>query len=117
MSEKKARKGPVRREPAKEDRWELKLYVAGKTPRSNTAFENLKRICEEYLKGRYQITVIDLNENPEIAFRDQIVVTPTVIRKLPPPLRKIIGDLSKKEKVLVGLDMLPRPVGEVSNGF
>ena len=96
--------------------WELKLYISGKTPKSVLAIENLKNICEEHLKGRYRITVIDLQKNPEVAFREQIVVTPTVIRELPPPIRKIIGDLSRKEKVLVGLDILARPIGEVSHG-
>lgn len=96
--------------------WELKLYVTGKTLRSMTAVENLKQICEEHLKGRYRVTVIDLKENPEAAFREQIVATPTLIRELPPPLRKIIGDLSRKEKVLVGLDLLPCQAGEVSHG-
>lgn len=115
MTEKEKKKQTSRGKSAKETFWELKLYVAGKTTRSATAIENLKKICEEHLKGCYRITVIDLKEQPAIAFQEQIVVTPTVIRELPPPLRRIIGDLSRKEKVLVGLDLIPRPVGEVSN--
>ncbi|MGA3175153.1 MAG: circadian clock KaiB family protein [Syntrophorhabdales bacterium] len=88
--------------------WELRLYVAGQTPRAITAFENLKKLCEEHLCGRYHIEVIDLLKNPQLAQGDQIVAVPTLVRKLPPPLRKIIGDLSNTERVLVGLDMKPR---------
>jgi circadian clock protein KaiB len=88
--------------------WELRLYVAGQTPKSITAFSNLKRICEEHLKGKYRIEVIDLVENPKLAAGDQILAIPTLVRKLPEPVRKIIGDLSNKERVLVGLDLLPR---------
>ncbi len=86
----------------------LRLYVAGQTPKSLTAFANLKRICEEHLAGRYRIEVIDLLEHPKLAKGDQIFAIPTLVRKLPPPLRKIIGDLSNTEKVLVGLDIRPR---------
>ena len=93
--------------------WELKLYIAGRTLRSNTAVANLNTICQEYLKGRYRITVIDLKQHPEIAFKKQIVATPTVIKELPLPLRKIIGDLSQKERVLAGLDLIPGPSGDV----
>lgn len=89
-------------------RWNLRLYVAGQTPRSLTAFKNLKDICEEYLKGKYQIEVIDLMENPTLARGDQILAVPTLVRKLPQPIRKIIGDLSNTERVLVGLDIQPR---------
>lgn len=89
-------------------RWNLRLYVAGQTPRSMTAFQNLKNICEEYLKGQYHIEVIDLMENPTLARGDQILAIPTLVRKLPQPIRKIIGDLSNTEKVLVGLDIQPR---------
>ena len=89
-------------------RWNLRLYVAGQTPRSITAFKNLKDICEEYLKGTYQIEVIDLMENPTLARGDQILAVPTLVRKLPQPIRKIIGDLSNTERVLVGLDIQPR---------
>lgn len=87
--------------------WELRLYVAGQTPKSLAAFANLKRICEEYLDGQYQIEVIDLLQNPQLAREDQILAIPTLVRKLPEPLRKIIGDLSNKERVLVGLDVRP----------
>ena len=90
------------------NRWNLRLYVAGQTPRSVSAFRNLKEICEEYLKGQYHIEVIDLMENPTLARGDQILAVPTLVRKLPQPIRKIIGDLSNTEKVLVGLDIQPR---------
>jgi circadian clock protein KaiB len=89
--------------------WELRLYVAGQTPKSLAAFANLKRICEEHLYGQYQIEVIDLMENPHLAREDQILAIPTLVRKLPEPLRKIIGDLSNKERVLLGLDVRPIP--------
>ena len=89
-------------------RWNLRLYVAGQTPRSLSAFNNLKEICEEYLKGKYHIEVIDLMENPTLARGDQILAIPTLVRKLPQPIRKIIGDLSNTERVLVGLDIQPR---------
>jgi len=89
-------------------RWNLRLYVAGQTPRSMTAFQNLKNICEEYLKGQYHIEVVDLMENPTLARGDQILAVPTLVRKLPQPIRKIIGDLSNTERVLVGLDIQPR---------
>ncbi len=89
-------------------RWNLRLYVAGQTPRSLTAFKNLKDICEEYLKGKYHIEVVDLMENPTLARGDQILAVPTLVRKLPQPIRKIIGDLSNTERVLVGLDIQPR---------
>ena len=89
-------------------RWNLRLYVAGQTPRSLSAFKNLKEICEEYLKGKYHIEVVDLMENPTLARGDQILAVPTLVRKLPQPIRKIIGDLSNTERVLVGLDIQPR---------
>ena len=85
--------------------WQLRLYVAGQTPKSLTAFANLKAICETHLKGRYRIEVIDLMEQPELAAGDQILALPTLVRKLPQPMRKIIGDLSDTERVLVGLDL------------
>ena len=88
--------------------WELRLYVAGQTPRAITAFANLRRICEEHLKDKYRIEVIDLLLNPQLARGDQILAVPTLVRKLPVPVRKIIGDLSNTERVLVGLDMRPR---------
>jgi circadian clock protein KaiB len=88
--------------------WDLRLYVAGQTPKSLTAFENLKKICDEHLAGQYQIEVIDLLEQPQLARGDQIIALPTLVRKLPEPIRKIIGDLSNTERVLVGLDLRPR---------
>ena len=88
--------------------YNLRLYVAGQTPRSLRAFANLRDICDKHLAGRYTIEVIDLLENPQLAQGDQILAIPTLVRKLPPPLRKIIGDLSNTEKVLVGLDLKPR---------
>ena len=89
------------------DNWVLRLYVAGKTPKALTAFANLKMICENQLKGKYSIEVIDLLVNPKLGVEDQILALPTLIRKLPVPVRKIIGDLSDTERVLVGLDLLP----------
>ncbi len=91
----------------KEDFWELRLYVAGQTPKSVTALVNLKKYCEQYLNGRYKIEVIDLIKNPQLAEGDQIFAIPTLVRKVPEPIRKIIGDLSNQEKVLVGLDIKP----------
>jgi circadian clock protein KaiB len=90
------------------EHWNLRLYVAGQTPRSLTAFKNLKDICEQYLQGQYHIEVIDLMENPTLARGDQILAIPTLVRKLPEPIRKIIGDLSNTERVLVGLDIQPQ---------
>jgi circadian clock protein KaiB len=94
-------------------KWDLKLYVAGQTPKSLQAFGNLKRICEEHLAGEYHIEVIDLRKNPQLAKGDQILALPTLVRKLPEPVRKIVGDLSNTERVLVGLDLRPRAVSEV----
>ena len=93
---------------SKEPTWELRLYVAGQTAKSLQAFANLKRICEEHLGGRYQIEVVDLMKNPELAKGDQIFALPTLVRKLPEPVRKIIGNLSNTERVLVGLDLRTR---------
>ncbi len=90
-----------------EKAWELRLYVAGQTPRSLAAFANLKRICEDHLAGQYHIEIIDLVQNPTLARGDQILAIPTLVRKLPTPVRKIIGDLSNTERVLVGLDLRP----------
>jgi len=87
------------------DRYMLRLYVAGQTPKCITAFANLKRICEKHLAGKYEIDVIDLLVNPELARGDQILALPTLVRRLPEPVKKIIGDLSNTEKVLVGLDI------------
>lgn len=88
--------------------YELRLYVAGKTLKSVVALENLQKICEEHLKGKYSIEVIDLLEKPQLAEGDQILAIPTLVKKVPEPVRKIIGDLSNVEKVLVGLDIRPR---------
>ncbi|MFL5808160.1 MAG: circadian clock protein KaiB [Flavisolibacter sp.] len=87
--------------------WELRLYIAGNTPKSVTALKNLKKYCEEHLKGRYKIEVIDLLAQPQLASGDQILAVPTLVRKVPVPIRKIIGDLSNEEKVLVGLNIRP----------
>jgi circadian clock protein KaiB len=92
---------------SKPEMWNLRLYVAGQTPKSIAAFANLKKICEEHLKGKYTIEVVDLMENPKLAKGDQILAIPTLVRKLPPPIRKIIGDLSNTDRVLVGLDLYP----------
>ncbi|MGB2610300.1 MAG: circadian clock KaiB family protein, partial [Isosphaeraceae bacterium] len=88
-------------------RVELRLYVAGQTSRSLAAIDNLRRICEKNLKGRYTIEVIDLVQTPQLARADQIVAIPTLVKQLPPPLRRIIGDLSNSERVLIGLDIRP----------
>ena len=104
----KARKRPAagaRSRPGKV--WQLRLYVAGQTPKSIAAFSNLKRICESHLSGQYSIEVIDLVEQPELSRGDQILAIPTLVRKLPQPVRKIIGDLSDSDRVLVGLQLRP----------
>ena len=90
------------------ERWDLRLYVAGQTARAIAAFANLQKICEEHVPGQYRIEVIDLLKHPQLARGDQILAVPTLVRKLPQPVRKIIGDLSNTEKVLVGLDLRPR---------
>jgi len=102
--------GEDRALPERENRefWELRLYIAGRTMKADRAIENLNQICQEHLTGKYRIEVIDLLENPELAKGDEIIAIPTLIRRLPPPLRKIIGDLSQTERVLVGLDIRPR---------
>jgi circadian clock protein KaiB len=92
------------------NKWNLRLYVAGQTPKSIAAFSNLKRVCEDHLPGKYDIEVVDLLKNPQLAQGDQIVAIPTLVRKLPEPVRKIIGDLSNTERVLVGLQLRPRKV-------
>ncbi|HEY4592009.1 MAG TPA: circadian clock KaiB family protein [Thermoanaerobaculia bacterium] len=89
-------------------KWNLRLYVAGQTPKSVMALANLKRICDEHMNGEYSVEVIDLMENPQLARRDQIVAIPTLVRELPSPLKRIIGDLSNTERVLVGLDVVAR---------
>jgi circadian clock protein KaiB len=106
----KPKSAPPKTRPDKSpsDVFLLRLYVAGQTPKSMAAFVNLKKICEEHLAGRYQIEVIDLLENPQLARGDQILAIPTLVRKLPEPVRKIIGDLSNTERVLIGLDLLSR---------
>lgn len=90
------------------ERWELRLYVAGQTVNSVKALDNLKKLCEKHMAGQYHIEVIDLIRNPKLARGDQIIAVPTLVRKLPVPVRKIIGDLSDTERVLVGLDLRPR---------
>jgi circadian clock protein KaiB len=102
-NETRSKKGKNEEDPGEE--WILRLYVAGQTPNSLTAFENLKKICEEHMECRYRIEVIDLLKNPQLAKDHQIVAVPTLIRKLPTPVKKIIGNLSNTEKVLVGLDL------------
>jgi circadian clock protein KaiB len=87
--------------------WELRLYVAGQTPKCLAAFANLKRLCEAHLSGAYRIEVVDLLKNPQLAHGDQILAIPTLVRKLPEPMKKIIGDLSNTERVLIGLDLRP----------
>ena len=87
--------------------YRLRLYVAGQTPRSLSAFTNLKKICDEHLKGRYELEIVDLLQKPQLARGDQILAIPTLVRRLPEPVKKIIGDLSNTERVLVGLDLRP----------
>jgi circadian clock protein KaiB len=89
------------------DFWRLRLYIAGQTPNSMAAIDNLKKICEEKLRGKYRIEVVDLLEKPQLAKGDQIIAIPTLVRRLPPPVKKIIGNLSKTESVIVGLDLQP----------
>ncbi|PTX95162.1 circadian clock protein KaiB [Spartobacteria bacterium LR76] len=91
--------------PPEAETFSLRLYVAGQTPKSLTAFANLKRLCEEHLPGQYRIEVIDLVKNPHLAQADQIVALPTLVRKLPEPIKRIVGDLSNSEKVIVGMDI------------
>lgn len=98
-------KGKKAKTDATEGLWKLRLYVAGQTQNSITAFANLKKICEEHLAGKYRIEVIDLLKNPQLAKGDQIIAIPTLVRTLPKPIRKVIGDLANTERVLVGLDI------------
>jgi circadian clock protein KaiB len=104
-----AKAGQEKRHLAKEDhgetRWNLRLYVAGQTPKSLAAFSNLKRLCDEHLPGRYSIEVVDLVKQPHLAVNDQIVALPTLIRKLPEPIKRVVGDLSNTERVIVGMDL------------
>ena len=102
----KASASPSRRKPASST-YRLKLYVAGQTPRSLAAVANLQKLCEEHLAGKYSIELVDLLRNPQLARGDQIVAIPTLVRRLPPPIKKIIGDLSNTERVLVGLQLRP----------
>jgi circadian clock protein KaiB len=106
---KAAPKRKVARKLSKRDQewWELRLYVAGQTAMGMRAFENLEKICEEHLQGRYRIEVVDLLVNPTLARGDQILAVPTLVRQLPPPMKKIIGDFSNAERVLVGLNLRP----------
>lgn len=101
---------PAATEAAEENYWELRLYVAGQTAKSTAALANLKKYCAQHLEGRYRLEVIDLLVNPQLAEGDQILAIPTLVRKVPVPIRKIIGDLSDEERVLVGLDI--RPAGD-----
>jgi len=107
MKAKEVSKDPGQLQNQVNDIWLLRLYIAGRTPRAMAAFTNLKSICEEQLEGKYEIEVIDLIENPKLCHDDQIFAVPTLVRKLPEPMRKIIGDLSNTERVLVGLDLKP----------
>jgi circadian clock protein KaiB len=95
--------------PPDNERWDLRLYVAGQTDKSLRAISNLNRICKEHLEGRYSIQVIDLLQHPQLAAGDQILALPTLVRRLPAPVKKILGDLSNQERVLVGLDIRPAP--------
>ena len=103
-------KSSIKKKTAKPDQSDffiLRLYIAGQTPNSMTAIANLKKICEEKLQGKYRIEVVDLLEKPQLAKGDQIIAIPTLVRRLPPPVKKIIGNLSKTESVIVGLDLQP----------
>ena len=101
------KKAKTKKRTGPEELWDLRLYVAGQTPKSLAAFANLKRICEEHLAGKYKIEIIDLMKNPQLARGDQILAIPTLVRRLPPPIKKLIGDLSNTERVIVGLDIRP----------
>ena len=110
IKNKKEKMSRQKKQPVKpaSDRWDLRLYVAGETPKAGTAFKNLRCICEEKLKGKYNINVIDLLKNPQIARDDQILAVPTLVRKSPLPVRNVIGDLSNTERVLIGLGIIER---------
>jgi len=99
------KKPPAKR--ARRDFWELRLYIAGLSPNSVAAIANLKKICEDQLKGKYRVEVVDLLEKPQLAKGDQIIAIPTLVRRLPPPVKKIIGNLSNTERALIGLDIQP----------
>ncbi len=110
MSAKSARQTrKPRKSKATAEFFDLRLYIAGQTPRSLAALANLQRICDEHLEGRYRLEVIDLVERPQLARGDQIFALPTLVRKLPEPIRRLVGDLSDTERALVGLDLRPRP--------
>jgi circadian clock protein KaiB len=104
MKKRAARNGKDRRNPPK-DFWNLRLYIAGETSRSVAALTNLQQICDQHLQGKFHVEVVDLLKNPHLAEGDQILAVPTLVRRLPPPLKKIIGDLSNTQRVLVGLDL------------
>lgn len=114
MKRVRAKTGARMRSERREAEWELRLYVAGQTARSVSALANLERICEEHLKGAYRIEVIDVLRNPRLAAGDQILALPTLVRRLPQPMKKIIGDLSDEARVLIGLDLRVR--GAAANG-
>lgn len=103
----KKKPSPATGQVNEENYWRLRLYIAGQTPKSRKALENLTRLCDSHLPGRHELEVIDLLDEPERASGDQILAVPTLVRKLPSPIRKIIGDLSNEERTLVGLDILP----------
>jgi len=113
MAEHRDASGDFEKALSKNDResYLLRLYVAGTTPRSMQAITNLKKICDEYLKGYCDLEIIDIYQKPDMARKDQIVAMPTLVKKLPPPLKRIIGDLSNKDKVLVGLDLIEKEQG------
>jgi len=108
LMKKESTSGTLKKKNTPEKAWELRLYVAGHTPKSIKAFDNLKKICEEHLPLQYHIEVIDLVKSPQLAKGDQILAVPTLVRKLPQPMKKIIGDLSDTVRVLVGLDLRPK---------
>jgi len=101
-------------ENAGSERYELRLYIAGTTPASSKSVENLRAICEEHLKGRYELMVIDVFQQPVLAKNEQIIAVPTLIKKIPAPLRRIVGDLSNEQRVLVGLDLKPKENGQAA---
>jgi circadian clock protein KaiB len=112
----KAMENPRMQTPGAETKWDLRLYVAGQSPKSLAAFMNLKKFCEAHLPGQYRIEIVDLMENPERAQSDQILAIPTLVRKLPEPIRKIIGDLSNTDRVLVGLDLRVNSPADANDG-
>jgi len=107
-SEGRTKHVPVRKETSDLSKYLLKLYITGSSPRAEAAIRNLRRICEDELNGRYELEIIDVLENAEAAETDRVLATPTLIKQLPPPLRRVIGDLSDREKVLLGLEVRPR---------